>query len=185
MQCVGCATDDPPSVFASPTAVVLSAGAVACAMMSVLTLVREALPDAPVALEAIVETPRIGEQVAFDEFQREPGLGGQDPDDRAPSARALGVVVSFDAIVRGFRDEQLLVCWSLYAVERRSRAVVARLGTGCERLPKAEADFQRISRDVWVPVSRCPNWCIVHIGLFRDKTRLDLALSRAFKAGTA
>jgi hypothetical protein len=159
----------------------------ACALMSILTLAREMMPDPPAALEAVVDDMRVGPRLPYGEY-RQPGWDRAPDHMRPPGTHdrpRLGVVVTFDVIARGLRDQVLDVCWTLYAVDVGRHALVRRLDDGCTRLGRPEANVERLSSEVWVPLPTLTGRYVVHVGVYQHAQRLDLAYTRAFSGWRA
>jgi hypothetical protein len=163
-----------------PVATVLTAGAVAGAVNSVLALARDVLPDRPSHVEAVVQAVRVGSFVSLSDFDRlesAPTTASRDAWDIAASPRdlrrtALGRIVTVDITLRGLRGEALDVCWSLHPASPRRLVPVEFLLAHCVDLVSPEADDQRLTKNVWVPVvPPRGSWMLV-MSIFKRDERL-------------
>jgi hypothetical protein len=102
--------------------------------------------------------------------------------DGRPVIEPLGVTVSFEAVVEGYRDEELEVRWSLY--RSGSRKPIGRDWLVNRRVLsfEPESNRQRVAQEFWVPLPRDEAPSFIRVTLYdRDRQAITRRDTKRFR----
>jgi hypothetical protein len=169
--------------------------------MSVLAPAREMVSNDRARLAATIAKVRVGPRMSPAQFERyEEALRSTRRADSGPdtSSAALGAtsapagvlsgevpdgpagaLVSVTVVAHGLRGRIIAICWALFRTRERVAMTVVTFG-GCVAVMRPEADVQRETTDLWVPVSRGGGSWLMRISLRWRVHPLDYADVRTF-----
>lgn len=94
----------------------------------------------------------------------------------------LGIVVTVDAVVEGYRGKRVEVDWSLHRASSGRASTRAWLANRRVLRRTLEANSQRISEDFWVPLPRSHTRSFIRIGIYDQQgSRLTYRDTRHFR----
>jgi hypothetical protein len=133
------------------TTAVLSAGALAGALLSVTALVRELVPDPSPSIEARIAAVLRGPTLTAGQFPAYQDLatgGALAPREVTSADMRLGIVVTARVELHGLRGRTVVMCWSLVRTEAIDPPIIE---GDCSQPVHVSANG-RTTYDMWIPL---------------------------------